>query len=74
MGISVLKVYEYSMVCDICGIEEVLHSGDHPDDVDVYVHNIHTAIKVAGFHRSKGRLLCDDCFYIFGGKVKEEKV
>lgn len=72
MGISVLKVYEYSMVCDICGIVEVLHTGDNPDDV--YVHNIHTAIKGAGYHRSKGRLLCDDCFYIFGGKVREEKV
>lgn len=68
MGINVLRCFEYSMVCDICGSEEVLHTNDHPEE-DICVHNINTAIKGAGYHRSKGRLLCDDCFNIFGGKV-----
>lgn len=58
--INVLRVFEYDMACDECGVNEVLHTGD--SDRETYVHNIHTAIKLAGFHRSRGQLLCDECF------------
>lgn len=58
--INVLRVFEYDIICDKCGVNEVLHTGD--SDGEICVHNIHTAIKSAGFHRSKGRLLCDECF------------
>ena len=58
--IRVLRVYEYDMVCDCCGVNEVLHTGDCPDDI--FVHDISSAIKGARFHRSHGQLLCEDCF------------
>jgi len=58
--ITVLRIFEYNMVCDKCGVNEVLHTGDSDDNI--FVHNIHTAIRLAGFHMSKGKLLCDDCF------------
>lgn len=58
MGIEVRKIFEYDLICDTCGCEEVLHTGEG----DVFVHDINTAIKEARFHRSRGKLLCDGCF------------
>ena len=62
MGFNVLHCYEYSMRCDECGTEEVLHTGDYIEDRDIFVHSSETAIKAAEFHRSKSKLLCDECF------------
>ena len=60
MGFTALRFWEYSMVCDVCGVEEVLHTNDNADDI--YVHNKATAIKAARYHQCKEQLLCDECF------------
>lgn len=62
MSFHVMRCYEYSMRCDKCGAEEVLHTGDYISEMDIFVHNGQTAIKAAKYHRSKGLLLCDECF------------
>ena len=64
MGFSIQKCYEYVIGCDMCGSVEVLHTGDCPtvDGETIYIHDINTAIKGALYHRSKGLLLCDECF------------
>lgn len=60
MGISIMRVFEYYLECDKCGVSDCVHTGDSADDN--YVHNRDSAIKVCGFHRSKGNLLCEECF------------
>ena len=62
MSVNVLKVFEYSLICDCCGVEEVLHTGDYDSQNDIFVHNIITAVKCSGFHKTNGQLLCNDCF------------
>lgn len=66
MGLNVLKTYEYYLECDCCGAFETFHTNDTGQD-GIIVHNIPTAIKGGQYHRSKGKLLCNDCFK----KVKE---
>lgn len=58
--ITVTKIFEYDLVCDKCGKNEILHTGD--SDGKLKVHNIYSAMKHAEFHTSRGITLCDECF------------
>lgn len=60
MGFRATRLVEYDFDCDICGKNETLYTGDCPDDI--IVHDINTAFKAAGYHKSKGKILCADCF------------
>ena len=60
MGVHWWRVTEYDIECDCCHTAETVYSGDCYDGRVVI--NIPSAIKVAGFHRSKGKILCDKCF------------
>jgi len=60
MGISIMRVFEYYLECDKCGVSDCVHTGDSANGN--YVHNRDSAIKVCGFHRSEGNLLCEECF------------
>ena len=65
MGLEVIRVYEYVIRCDECGECDVMHTGDNPRITNgnrIYVHNVPSAIKAFEYHRSKGRLLCDECY------------
>lgn len=64
MSVMWTRLTAYSVECDKCLTRETLYSGDSNRDGDV-VHNIPTAIKVAGYHRSHGLILCDRCFKDF---------
>jgi len=61
MGFIVMRCFEYILECDSCGDEMVFHTGDGTDNAR-YIHDLNSAIKGARFHRSHGKLLCDDCF------------
>ena len=50
---------EYDMTCDKCGACEVLHDVDWCEGERVTSHN---CLRIAGFHRSHGLILCDKCF------------
>ena len=63
MGVRWRRVTEYDIECDKCYASETLYSGDSSGDTVVC--SIPTAIKVAGYHRSHGLLLCDRCFKDF---------
>ena len=60
MSVHWNRVTEYDVECDECGKSEVLYSGDSYHGRIVC--NITSAIYVAGFHRSRGKVLCDVCF------------
>lgn len=64
MGVRWWRVTEYGIECDKCYASETLYSGDSSGGKTV-VCSIPTAIKVAGYHRSHGLLLCDRCFKDF---------
>ena len=61
MGVYWWRFTEYSIECDKCHERETIYSGDNDKD-GVVVRNIPTAIRVAGYHRSHGLVLCDRCF------------
>ena len=58
MGITATKIVEYAIQCDVCGCEEVIHTGCG----DIHVHTINDAMKELRYHRSHGQILCDECF------------
>lgn len=62
MSFTVTRIQEYTFECDNpdCNNWETLHTGE--DFHGIYVHNTQTAFKVAGFHKTKGMILCDECF------------
>jgi len=60
MAVRWNQVTEYDIECDNCGATEVLYTGDSYQGR--VVKNIPSAISVAGFHRSHGKILCDECF------------
>ena len=60
MGITAMKCYEYWVVCDKCGRDEIYHTNDQ--DNGVLVHSIPSAIRAARFHESKGKLYCSFCY------------
>ena len=60
MGITAMKCFEYWVVCDNCGRDEVYHTND--EDNGVLVHSIQSAIRAARFHKSKGKLYCPFCY------------
>lgn len=60
MSVRWNRVTEYDIECDNCGKSEVLYSGDSYQGRVVC--SIPSAIYVAGFHRSHGKVLCDACF------------
>ena len=64
MSVKWSRITEYSVECDKCWAFETLYSGDSNHD-GVVVKNIPTAIRVAGYHRSHGLILCDSCFKDF---------
>jgi len=64
MSVKWTRLTEYDVECDKCMTFETLYSGDCDKD-GVVVRNIPTAIKVAGYHRSHGLILCDRCFKDF---------
>ena len=64
MGFNVLRTFEYIAECDICGVMDVMHTGDTPtvDGQDIYVHDTQSAIKGFQFHRTKHGFICDECY------------
>lgn len=70
MGVHWWQVTEYDIECDNCYASETLYSGDSLGET--IVRNIPTAIKVAGYHRSHGLLLCDECFKTFRERSKNK--
>ncbi len=72
MGFSVLRCFEYVAECDICGVMDVMHTGDAPtvDGESIYVHDTQSAIKGFQFHKTKNGFICDDCYK----KIKSQKV
>jgi hypothetical protein len=64
MGFSVLRCFEYVAECDMCGVMDVMHTGDVPtvDGQSIYVHDTQSAIKGFQFHRTKNGFICDDCY------------
>lgn len=57
MGVSSIRVTEYTITCDSCGVMEVCHSTYES------VYSKQQAIKWAGMHRVKnGDILCNTCF------------
>ena len=63
MGIRCARFTEYDLECDRCYASETVYSGDCSGEN--VVRSIPTAIKVAGYHRSHGLVLCDRCFKDF---------
>ncbi len=59
--ITATMYYEYFIECDVCGECDVAHTGDLGVD-NIRIHNIPTAIKGMGYHRRKGKLICNKCF------------
>lgn len=59
MSVSAMRVYEYVLICDHCGVMEVYHTGD--SERGIKVHSITTAIRAASFHRRKRKILCPIC-------------
>ena len=60
MGITAMKCFEYWVVCDNCGRDEIYHTNDK--DNGVLVHSIQSAIRAARFHKSKDKLYCPFCY------------
>ena len=60
MGFRATRLVEYDFDCDNCGNSETLYTGDCPGDI--CVHNINTAFKAVGYHKSNGMILCNNCF------------
>lgn len=61
--INILQCFEYQLECDICGYWETVHTGDSdPNFSNEFVHDRRTAMRVCGFHDSKGQVICDICF------------
>ena len=61
MAVQSFRYTEYWVECDVCGSEDVVHSGDIGCD-GTTVSSKSTAMKALGYHNSKGRCLCDDCY------------
>lgn len=64
MGFSVLRCFEYVAECDICGVMDVMHTGDEPtvNGQTIHVHDTPSAIKGFQFHKTKNGFVCDDCY------------
>lgn len=59
MGVSVMKVYEYTVECDNCTAFEVYHSLDL--DNGIQIHDKRTALKASGYKVRNGQVLCPGC-------------
>ena len=59
MAVTTMRVYEYMVECDACGIMEIYHTGD--EDRGIRIHSAESAVRGAGFHRRHGELLCGIC-------------
>lgn len=59
MSYRALRITEYQLQCDICGVEEVLHNFDTINNETVNSNNV---FRLSGYHRLKGLILCDNCF------------
>lgn len=59
MAMTIMRVYEYMVECDACGIMEVYHTGD--EDRGIRIHSAKSAIRGADFHHRRGKLLCNIC-------------
>ena len=64
MGLSVLRCFEYVAECDICGVMDVMHTGDAPtvNGQIIFVHDTQSAIKGFEFHKTKKGFICNDCY------------
>lgn len=74
MGFSVLRCFEYIAECDICGVMDVMHTGDMPtvNGQEIFVHDTQSAIKGFEFHRTKHGFICNDCYKKLQGKKVEK--
>lgn len=70
MGFTVMRCFEYVAECDICGVMDVMHTGDAPtvDGQSIFVHDTQTAIKGFMFHRTSNGFICDDCYKKIKGR------
>lgn len=73
MGFSVLRCFEYVAECDICGVMDVMHTGDRPkvNGQTIHVHDTQSAIKGFQFHKTKNGFICDDCYKKIKGRKPE---
>ena len=64
MSFSVMRCFEYVAECDVCGLMDVMHTGDCPtvNGKEIFVHDTHTAIKGFRFHQTKNGFVCDQCY------------
>jgi len=78
MGFIVLRCFEYVAECDMCGVMDVMHTGDTPtvDGQSIFVHDTQSAIKGFQFHQTKNGFICDDCYKKIKGRkrgIRNEK-
>lgn len=59
MGVSVMKIFEYSVECDNCEATEVFHTWDEGNGIRV--HDKRTALKASGYKVRDGQVLCPEC-------------
>lgn len=66
MGVTSIHTTQYYVVCDCCGLEDVV-----ADNKSENVRSKQQAIKWADMHKVKdGRILCDECFTQYKKKAK----
>ena len=59
VGVSVMKIYEYTVKCDNCTAMKTYHSFDW--DNGIQIHDKRTALKASGYKVRDGQVLCPDC-------------
>lgn len=63
MGVESKRYTEYHIVCDVCGHDEVVFTGDmfKVGKQEYRVIDKESAIKLSGFARRGNQIVCDDC-------------